>query len=210
MPYFINVYRVPKPGQFTAVAKGVEESIKALGRPGFVNIPVSPPMPFATGLAVISTVGGMETPDDVDALFDSLLDEDMAGFAGREQLAAMCDQVSLSVSRIMNPPGTRPEGFVPKIISRTFAVAKPGKGPELMELLLDWREELDFRGNTVVSVPLGGQAGEVRVTQIVESLQALEDLRGQIAASPRVQKFVELVNAPVTRGVGRITYMNRP
>ena len=210
MPYFINTYRVPKPGQFTAVVKGVEEALKATGQPGFVNIPVSPPMPVARSMGVVGTVGGFETLDDVDALIDSLLGDDMAGLAAREQLAAMCDQVNVSVSRIVSPPWTRPEGFVPKIISRSFVVAKPGKGPELTELLLEWREELDFRGNTIVSVPLGGQAGAVRVSHIVESLQALEDLRGQIAASPRVQKLVELINAPVMRGVGRITYMNRP
>ena len=110
----------------------------------------------------------------------------------------------------MNPPGTTPEGFVPKIIQRNNIVAKPGKAPELLEFLLEWREELDFRGATNVSVSLGGQAGAVRATHIVESLQALEDLQRQIVASPRAQKLLELINPPLMRGVGRITYVNQP
>ena len=209
MPYFINTYRVPKPGQFTAVMRAVAESLKATGQPGLVNIPVSPTMPRNSSMAVIGTVAGFATLDDVDAFFDHLLDDE-ARLAGIDKIAAMCDQVNVSVSRVVSPASTWPEGFVPKIISRNFAVAKPGKGPELIELVLEWGEELDFRGNTIVSVLLGGQVGAVRVSHIVESLQALEDLQGQITSSPRVRKLVELINAPVMRGVGRITYMKQP
>ena len=209
MPYFVNTYRVPKPGQFAAVMKAVAESLKATGQPGLVNIPVSPTMPAASSMAVIGTVAGFPTLDDVDAFFDQFLDDE-ARLAGIDKVAAMCDQVNVSVSRVVSPASTPPEGFVPKIISRSFAVAKPGEGPELIELILGWQEEIDFRGNTVVSVPLGGQAGAVRVSHFVESLQALEDLQQRIAASPRMHKLVELINAPVMRGVGRITYMKQP
>ncbi len=206
MPYFINTYRVPKPGQFTAVMKAVAESLKATGQPGLVNIPVSPTMPRASSMAVIGTVAGFATLDDVDAFFDRLLEDD-ARLAGMDKVAAMCDHVNVSVSRVVSPASTPPEGFVAKIISRSFLVAKPGKGPELIELVLEWGEEL---GNTIVIVSLGGQAGAVRVSHFVESLQALEDLQGRIAASPRVQKLAELINAPVMRGIGRITYFKQP
>ena len=42
MPYIINNYRIPKPGQYTNVVRGVAESLKAIGRAGFVNGPISP------------------------------------------------------------------------------------------------------------------------------------------------------------------------
>ena len=210
MPYFINTYRIPKPGQSAAVIKGVEESIKAIGRPGYVTIPVSGPMPWATSAAVGGTVAGFQTLDEVDALMDGLLADDMAGLAARDELSAMCDQVNNSVSRVVSPAWTPLEGFVPKIVSRTFLTAKPGKARELTEFLLEWREEINIRGNTVVSVPLGGPVGSVRVSQIVESLQALEDLGEQIAASSRVQQLTELISAPPIRGVVRITYLNQP
>jgi len=210
MPYFLNTFRIPKAGQFTNVVKGVAESLKATGRGGFVNIPVAPRMPATQSMAVIGTVGGFETLDDVDAFFDGLLADDMAGFAARDELGAMCDQFNLSVSRILSPAWTLPEGFEAKIISRNTIVPKPGKGPELIELVLEWREELDFRGAGILSVSLGGQVGAIRVSHILESLQALEDLNGQIGASPRVQKLVELTSGPVMRGVGRITYINQP
>ena len=210
MPYFINTYRIPKPGQSAAVIKGVEESIKAIGRPGYVTIPVSGPMPWATSAAVGGTVAGFQTLDEVDALMDGLLADDMAGLAKWDELSAMCDQVNNSVSRVVSPAWTPLEGFVPKIVSRTFLTAKPGKARELTEFLLEWREEINIRGNTVVSVPLGGPVGSVRVSQIVESLQALEDLGEQIAASSRVQQLTELISAPPIRGVVRITYLNQP
>ena len=210
MPYFINTYRIPKPGQSAAVIKGVEESIKAIGRPGYVTIPVSGPMPWATSAAVGGTVAGFQTLDEVDALMDGLLADDMAGLATWDELSAMCDQVNNSVSRVVSPAWTPLEGFVPKIVSRTFLTAKPGKARELTEFLLEWREEINIRGNTVVSVPLGGPVGSVRVSQIVESLQALEDLGEQIAASSRVQQLTELISAPPIRGVVRITYLNQP
>jgi len=210
MRYFINTYRTPKPGQYAAVIKGVKESIKAIGRPGYVTIPVSGPMPWATSAAVGGTVGGFQTLDEVDALMDGLVADDMAGLATWDELSAMCDQVNNSVSRIVSPAWTPLEGFVPKIVSRTFLTAKPGKARELTEFLLEWSEEIDIRGNTVVSVSLGGPVGSVRVSQIVESLQAVEDLGEQIATSPRVHQLTELISAPPIRGVVRITYLNQP
>ena len=210
MRYFINTYRTPKPGQYAAVIKGVKESIKAIGRPGYVTIPVSGPMPWATSAAVGGTVGGFQTLDEVDALMDDLVADDMAGLATWDELSAMCDQVNNSVSRIVSPAWTPLEGFVPKIVSRTFLTAKPGKARELTEFLLEWSEEIDIRGNTVVSVSLGGPVGSVRVSQIVESLQAVEDLGEQIATSPRVHQLTELISAPPIRGVVRITYLNQP
>ena len=209
MPYFINTYRVPKPGQNLAVADRVGENIKASGKPGFVSIGISPPRPIAQGAAVVGTFAGFETLDDVDAFIDGVLARGR-GNAAAETLNAMCDKVNTSVSRIVSPVWSPPANFVPKIVERTQLVAKPGKAPELLELLLEWREESDYLGNSIMSVALGGQGGAVRVTQIVESLQAVEDIRGQITASPRAQELLELINGPVTRGVGRITYMNQP
>jgi|TARA_B100000809_G_scaffold135971_1_gene133543 hypothetical protein len=167
-------------------------------------------MPWATSAAVGGTIGGFQTLDEVDALMDGLVADDMAGLATWDELSAMCDQVNNSVSRIVSPAWTPLEGFVPKIVSRTFLTAKPGKARELTEFLLEWSEEIDIRGNTIVSVSLGGQISAIRVSRLVESLQALEDLNGQIGASPRVQQLTELISEPAIRSVARIIYLNQP
>ena len=120
MPYFINNYRIPKPGQYTNVVRGVAESLKAIGRAGFVNVPISPPMPYAQGMGGVSTLSGLDTLDDVDSLFDSMMADDMAALAARDELSAMCERANLSVSRVLSPPWTPLEGFEAKIISRNI------------------------------------------------------------------------------------------
>lgn len=210
MPYFVNTFRIPKPGKFTAVAKGTEGSLKATGKFGFVSIPVAPRMPTAQSLAVIGTVTGFETLDDVDAFVDALVADDYAGFAARDDLSAMCDHFNWSVSRIESPTVETPEGFVAKIISRSSVVSKPGRGPELVDFLLEWREEIDMPIKPIISVSLGGVAGMVRVSALTESLQAVEDFGRQTVASPRYGKLVELTDGSTIRSVARITYINQP
>ena len=93
MPYFVNTYRVPKPGQNLAVADRVGENIKASGKPGFVSISISPPRPTAQGGGVVGTFAGFETLDDVDAFIDGVLARGGSN-AATETLNAMCDQVN--------------------------------------------------------------------------------------------------------------------
>ncbi len=89
-------------------------------------------------------------------------------------------------------------------------VAKPGRGPALVDFLLEWREELDMPIKPIISVSLGGVAGMVRVAVLTESLQAWEDFGRQVAASPRVAKLVEMTDGSTIRSVARITYINQP
>ncbi len=210
MPYFINTFRVPKPGHFTAVARGVEQSLGATGWSGSISVPIAPRMPANGSLAIIGTVAGFETADDVDAIVDGLFPDNMAGLAARDPLVSMCDHFNWTTSRIISPAINPVDGFVPKIIGRTTLVAKPGAAAALLDLLLEWREELDMPAKPIVSVPLGGLAGSIRVSTITESLQAYEDFGAQIAADPRSQKLAELVTGPPLRGVGRISFNHQP
>ena len=69
MTYFINIYRVPKPGLFTDVVNGMAESLKATNRLGYINMHMSPQRPSTASSQSTGTVAGFETLDDVDAFF---------------------------------------------------------------------------------------------------------------------------------------------
>ncbi len=210
MEYFINTYRVPKPGQFTDVVNGVAESLEATGRRGFVNIPMSPPSPSTQSSQIIGTVAGFETLDEVDAFFDELLADGMAGFSSRDTLSAKCDSFNISVSEILSPVQARSQVFNAKIVERATVSAKPGKEDELIEAMTEWATESVFPAVKAVSVMIGGERGLVRLTHIVESLQALDDLRQELRSSPQAQRMGELIDPPAMREVGRITYMSSP
>ena len=210
MAYFINTYRVPKPGLFTDVVSGMAESLKATNRLGYINMQMSPQRPSTENAQLTGTVAGFETLDDVDAFFDDLLANDMAGLSSRNSLASNCDSFNMSISELMTPMWTPPEGFNAKIVERASVSAKPGKEFELIDALTEWATGSDFPAGKFVSVMIGGERGLVRLTHIVESLQSLHDLRQELRASVAAKGIGELVDPPAMREVGRITFMNMP
>ncbi|HJO81871.1 MAG TPA: hypothetical protein QF520_05650, partial [SAR202 cluster bacterium] len=66
-------------------------------------------------MAIVSTTGGFESADDVDAYFDSVFGDE-ARMAGIDALGAMCDQMNVSVSRLVTVTGLQLDGFAPKIM----------------------------------------------------------------------------------------------
>jgi hypothetical protein len=212
MPYFINTWRTPKAGRYMEVAKAAGEALKATGKPGFVNLTLSPPRPTDTSMRVIGTIGGFDTLTDIENFFDALL-EDETRFASVEKVNILCNQSNVSVSKILNPSSTWPDGFTPKFVKRDFITPVGGALPELIDLLIDWSQEATSRIHWVISQTVRGLslAETLRVSHFSENLQTLEDFdSNDIMPNHRLKRFGELVASAPVRGTGRITYINRP
>ena len=201
MPYFINTWRTPRPDQYLNVVKGAKESLERTGRPGNITTTVSHPSPAQTSMGVIGTVAGFPTIQDVQDFLESLW-EDESNIERLGNLGALCSSSNVSISQMINQPqANRFENFDAKYVQRTFITPATGKGPELEELLCEWADDTDLKV---------GEATQIRISHFLEDLTTLEELKKEVAGSPRLSKFRELIG-PVPRiGLGRIYYSKRP
>ena len=126
MSYFTNFVRVPSAGKMGVVLEAITASLAATGRPGFITVPVSAAAPNNPRPGIISTIGGTATLDDIDAIQEALLQN--ATIMNRlDAIDAMCDRTHWTVSENLSGPLGTPSGYEPKVVGRTFMVAKPGK-----------------------------------------------------------------------------------
>ena len=209
MPYFINTWRTPRPDQYLNVVKGAKESLERTGRPGNITTTVSHPSPAQTSMGVIGTVAGFPTIQDVQDFLESLW-EDESNIERLGNLGALCSSSNVSISQMINQPqANRFENFDAKYVQRTFITPATGKGPELEELLCEWGDDTDLKVGTILSRNMSGEATQIRISHFLEDLTTLEELKKEIAGSPRLSKFRELIG-PVPRiGLGRIYYSKR-
>ena len=204
MPYFINTWRTPKHGHFKEVEKAARESLEGSGKPGNISVTFSSPRPTDSNLKVIGTVAGFQSPTDVENFFNSIWEDDTR-FSNLERINSLCDQSSVSVSRILNPGIGRFENFEPKFVARLFVTPAKGAFPELSKLVVDWSQDTNLKVNTVVSHNMSGPATQIRISQFGESLEILEELQAEAWANERMQRFTDLVAGPPTIGLSRIT-----
>ena len=176
MSYFTNFVRVPSAGKRGVVLDAITASLAATGRPGFITVPVSAAAPNNPRPGIISTIGGTATLDDIDAVQEALLQN--ATIMNRlDAIDAMCDRTHWTVSENLSGPLGTPSGYEPKVVGRTFMVAKPGKKQELVDALLGMRDKISSDVKPMLSTPLSGPISAVRITYISTSLQDLEDQR---------------------------------
>ena len=107
-------------------------------------------------------------------------------------------------------PPVIPADYEPKVVSRIFLTAKPGLTQDLISILLEARENTDADIKPIISRPLTGPLGMVRISQIATSLQELETLT-QANRKAGVQASVpDLISQSPIRSVGRIVHSNMP
>ena len=205
MSYFTNFVRVPSAGKMGVVLDAITASLAATGRPGFITVPVSAAAPNNPRPGIISTIGGTATLDDIDALQEALL-QNATAMNRLDAIDAMCDRTHWTVSENLSGPLGTPSEYEPKVIGRTFVVAKPGKRQALVDAFLGIRDKVTPDVKPMVSAPMSGPISAVRVTTFGASLQDLDDqikeFRGQVRSSGVPDLFSQV---PVFH-LGRVVY----
>lgn len=206
MSYFTNFVRVPSAGKMGVVLEAITASLAATGRPGFITVPVSAAAPNNPRPGIISTLGGTATLDDIDAIQEALLQN--ATIMNRlDAIDAMCDRTHWTVSENLSGPLGTPSGYEPKVVGRTFMVAKPGKKQELVDALLGMRDKISSDVKPMLSTPLSGPISAVRITYISTSLQDLEDQRREFLGDrARNAGLPDLVGQVPIFHLGRVVY----
>ena len=81
-----------------------------------------------------------------------------------------------------------------------------GSRNDLLTTLLDVREKIDSTVKPMVSRPLAGQGGLIRVTNMAGSLQELEDNRKDALAKLASAGVLDLLTQSPWRSVGRVVH----
>ena len=205
MPYFLNTFRTPKLGKEAEVVQAVRGSLEAIGGRGLVNVSMSSPNAPTTDMRVVGTLL-LDDESAVDELLDLLYENDMEAVSSRSGISEMCSHENWSLSKVIASSGQIPEGFAPKYINRHFVPVKVGKLADALDLLTEWGESIDHRYVYNVSVPLGGPMSMVRITHIIESFVAMQELNEKVFSDPRQEKFMDMLSGSVVRSLGRVTY----
>ena len=205
MSYFMNFIRYPNPGQTSAVLEAVKQSVKAVGRPGNVAVPVSVTNPTTDRPSIVSLIGGFQSLDELDALQEASLNDNVM-MQRLDSIDALCERATWVVSEIISDPiSSLPDGYEPKIISRTILNSKPGKREELVNALLEGRANSSDKVKPVISVPLAGPAGRIRVSRFAENLRSIQEGQHLIGKS-NVGNISDLLTQSPIRIVSRIVH----
>ena len=204
MSYFMNFLRYPSPGKTSAVLEAVIESVVAVGRPGNVAIPVSVGNPTIARPAIVSLVGGFQTLDELDALQEASLNDSVT-MQRLDAIDALCERATWVVSEILSEPmSSLPDGFEPKIISRTIMHCMPSKRDELVNALIENRASSTSTVPPVVSRPIAGPVNQIRISRFAENLKDIQEQQSE--AVSKLGKIPEMLAQPPVRIVSRIMH----
>ena len=205
MSYFTNFVRVPSAGKMGVVLDAITASLAATGRPGFITVPVSAAAPNNPRPGIISTIGGTATLDDIDALQEALL-QNATAMNRLDAIDAMCDRTHWTVSENLSGPLGTPSEYEPKVVGRTFVVAKPGKRQALVDAFLGIRDKVSPDVKPMVSAPMSGPISAVRVTTFGASLQDLDDQIKEFRGQARSSGVPDLFSQVPVFHLGRVVY----
>ena len=205
MSYFTNFVRVPSAGKMGVVLEAITASLAATGRPGFITVPVSAAAPNNPRPGIISTIGGTATLDDIDALQEALL-QNATAMNRLDAIDAMCDRTHWTVSENLSGPLGTPSEYEPKVVGRTFVVAKPGKRQALVDAFLGIRDKVTPDVKPMVSAPMSGPISAVRITTFGTSLQDLDDQIKEFRGQARSSGVPDLLSQVPVFHLGRVVY----
>ena len=187
------------------VLDAITASLAATGRPGFITVPVSAAAPNNPRPGIISTIGGTATLDDIDALQEALL-QNATAMNRLDAIDAMCDRTHWTVSENLSGPLGTPSEYEPKVVGRTFVVAKPGKRQALVDAFLGIRDKVTPDVKPMVSAPMSGPISAVRITTFGTSLQDLDDQIKEFRGQARNAGVPDLLGQVPVLHLGRVVY----
>ena len=209
MPYNMNFLRYPKAEHFDDVLSGAKESFDATGRPGNITIPVSGVNVTQQGPPIVTLLGGFENLDEIDPLQESVISNPEA-WSRINRIAYMCHHANWVVSEILSGAPVIPANYKPKVVSRIFLSAKPGLTQDLINGLMEARENTEADIKPIVSRPITGPMGMLRISQIATGLQELDDLSQATRKAAAQAGVPDLLSQSPIRSVGRIVHSNMP
>ena len=209
MPYNMNFLRYPKAEHFDDVLNGVKESFDSTGKPGNITIPASGVNVTQQGPAIVTLVAGFESLDEIDQLQESVISNPEA-WSRINRIASMCHHANWVVSEILSGAPVIPANYEPKVVSRIFLSAKPGLTQDLINGLMEARENTEADIKPIVSRPITGPMGMLRISQIATGLQELEDLSQATRKAAAQAGVPDLLSQSPIRSVGRIVHSNMP
>ena len=209
MPYNMNFLRYPKAEHFDDVLNGIKESFDATGKPGNITIPASGVNVTQQGPAIVTLVAGFESLDEIDQLQESVISNPEA-WSRINRIASMCHHANWVVSEILSGAPVIPANYEPKVVSRIFLSAKPGLTQDLINGLMEARENTEADIKPIVSRPITGPMGMLRISQIATGLQELEDLSQATRKAAAQAGVPDLLSQSPIRSVGRIVHSNMP
>ena len=122
----------------------------------------------------------------------------------------MCHHANWVVSELLSGAHVIPANYKPKVVSRIFLTTKPGLTQDLISLLLEARENTEADIKPIISRPITGPLGMVRVSQIATSLQELEELTQTNRKVAGQANVPDLISQSPIRSVGRVVHSNMP
>ena len=209
MPYNMNFLRYPKAEHFDDVLNGVKESFDSTGKPGNITIPASGVNVTQQGPAIVTLVAGFESLDEIDQLQEAVISNPEA-WSRINRIASMCHHANWVVSEILSGAPAIPANYEPKVVSRIFLSAKPGLTQDLISGLMEARENTEADVKPIISRPITGPIGMVRISQIATGLQELEELSQATREAAVKEGVPDLVSQSPIRSVGRIVHANMP
>ena len=123
-----------------------------------------------------------------------------------DAIDAMCDRTHWTVSENLSGPLGTPSEYEPKVVGRTFVVAKPGKRQALVDAFLGIRDKVTPDVKPMVSAPMSGPISAVRVTTFGASLQDLDDQIKEFRGQARSSGVPDLLSQVPVFHLGRVVY----
>ena len=209
MPYGMNIYRRPKPAHVFDVVGIVSENLDYVtstnGKRGYVTASVSPSNPLEGSGLITATTAGFATADELDEYTNQ---QDPKATENMQKSAALCETVNISIYRLLNPQTRRIEGFDAKWVVRNRLTAKPGRLPEIIDLLTEWADTgLGIPSRFTLLAPMGTtNLNSLQTTLFAESLSDIEIALSSVREDPRFGKIMELLDGSPTRSLEKIVH----